>query len=160
MSDIPIVLIVIRGELAKESGPWVLPKYKRKFDVPKPVYEAEGKFRIYWFKDVADSENLTYHATDLHYFSVMESLKEGMISVVERDNGKPICGTDLPKGAEFGILAYDFPNVAVRIDGLFIEERKTLEVGDEYERYEVTIKKMNLKTGDISVVEKYEDVLD
>jgi len=142
------------------SAPWVLQEFKRKFEVPEPVYKAEGKFKIYWFKDYADQECLTYHATDLHYFSVMESLKEGMLSVVERDNGIPICGADLSEEAEFYIKAHEFPNITVKANGLFIEERKTLEVGDEYEWYEVTIKKLNLKTGEISVVERYEDVLD
>jgi len=54
------IIIVLAGEFARESGSWVLPEYRKRWEVPEPMY-ATDKFRVYWFKDACARTILEKH---------------------------------------------------------------------------------------------------
>jgi len=154
----PQVLIVIRGELARETGPWVKPEYRRRFQVPKPVYEC-SKFKIYWM-DMDEAEKLTYHATNICYFSILPDVEELGRAVTLRDNGVPLFSVILRGDQVLDILPHSFPAVHVAVNGVYIEERETLEQGEDWERYKRVLRKLDFETGEMEIVEEHEDIDD
>jgi len=154
------IIIVLEGELAKESGPWVLPEYRRTFTVPEPKYECD-KFKIYWFKKFGDSEDLTFHAPKLHYISIFQlSSERTKIRIIERKDGKAILSIGLDNGV-VEVLPATYPFIEIKDTGdVFITEETILDEENEYKHFEITVKKLSLSTGKLITLQQFDDVLD